>query len=451
MASIIKRGKTWRAQIIRKGYKAQHRTFDTKAEAETWAKTVESKMMRRVYRDNTAAFKLTFRDALGRYEREVTVNKKGARQERSRIARWKAHQLAARPLGSLGSDDFAKYRDEMRKAGKADSTIRLDLAVVSHLFTVARQEWTFSGLANPLDSMTKPATSRKRERRVSDAEIQAIIAASGSDVLPAVLQLAIETAMRRSELVTSLLWKHIDLDARVAHLPDTKPDAPRNVPLSTVAIELLRSLPGDRKGKVFKVAPDSITQAFIRARKRARTRYLQECEERGEEADPDFLVNVRFHDSRHEATSTLFEKGFNPMEAAAVTGHSDLKTLMRYTHLDASRLAQRLDRHGQTDDITDHPHPGAKLREYLPNSSKIALVAKQIGISKRELTEVVAGRARIDAELAVRMEVLGPRAELWAEMQLAHDLQEVRRRREAAETARKPRKSAAGAAQPDAG
>ena len=139
------------------------------------------------------------------------------------------------------------------------------------------------------------------------------------------------------------------------------------------------------------------------------------------------------------------------MEAAAVTGHSDLKTLMRYTHLNASKLAQRLDGHGQTDDITDHPHPGAKLREYLPNSSKIALVAKQIGISKRELTEVVAGRARIDAELAVRMEVLGPRAELWAEMQVHHDIWQVRQRRAAAEANRKPRKMAASAPGPAVG
>jgi site-specific recombinase XerD len=45
------------------------------------------------------------------------------------------------------------------------------------------------------------------------------------------------------------------------------------------------------------------------------------------------------HDVRHEAPSTLFEKGLNVMEAAAVTGHRDLKTLQRYTHLRISNRA----------------------------------------------------------------------------------------------------------------
>jgi addiction module HigA family antidote len=300
---------------------------------------------------------------------------------------------------------------------------------------------------------------------MSDAELRAIIAADDSKnkVLSAVLQLALETAMRRSELVNTLEWRHVDLDARVAHLPDTKGGVPRNVPLSATAIALLRGLPEPHKGHVFEVRtrttargqqhrtsgikPDGVTLAFARVRKLARAAYEKKCKETGEEPNPEFLMNLRFHDARHEATSSLFEKGFNPMEAAAVTGHKDLKTLMRYTHLNASKLAHRLDGHGPSDAAADHPHPGEKLRDYLPNASKIALIAKQIGVPKRELMEVVAGRARVDADLAVRLEVLGPHAELWAEMQLAHDLQEVRRRRETAGSARKPGKSAAGASQ----
>lgn len=452
MASIVKRGKYWRAQVRRKGFDPLHGTFDTKKEAETWAATVESKMLRHVYRDSKAALGITLTEALDRYEREVTPRKKGSRQERSRIAGWKAHPLAARPLGSLSGADFAKYRDDMRtskivgngraKKTPAENSIRLNLALVSHLFTVARKEWGFEGLVNPMDAVTKPTGSQKRNRRMSDAELRAIIATDDSKnkVLSVVLQLALETAMRRSELVKTLEWHHIDIDARVAHLPDTKGGVPRNVPLSATALALLRGLPKPHNGHVFEIKrddkrrvsginPDGITLAFRRVRKLARAAYERKCEEAGEVPDTKFLLNLRFHDARHEATSTLFEKGFNVMEAAAVTGHKDLKTLMRYTHLNASKLAHRLDGHGPADAAADHPHPGKKLREYLPNSSRIALVAKQIGVPKRELIEVVAGRARIDAELAVRLEVLGPRAELWADMQLAHDLQEVRRRR----------------------
>ena len=48
------------------------------------------------------------------------------------------------------------------------------------------------------------------------------------------------------------------------------------------------------------------------------------------------------HDLRHEATSRLFEKGFNPMEVSAITGHKTLQMLKRYTHLRAEDLAKRM-------------------------------------------------------------------------------------------------------------
>jgi addiction module HigA family antidote len=467
MASIIKRGKFFRAYVARRGYKRQSRTFDTKAEAEAWAKSVESEMARRTFRDNAEAFKLKLSAALTRYEEGVSAGKKGHRQERSRIAAWQASKLADLSLGELRPAHFAEYRDAMKRAGKAENTIRLSLALISHLFTVARREWGLESLANPLEAVTKPKGSRKRERRMSDAEVKAIMAADNSKnrVLSLVLQLALETAMRRSELVKTLQWRHIDLDARVAHLPDTKGGVPRNVPLSANAVELLQGLPGPHKGHVFAIQtttskrgqkhrlgginPDGITLAFRRARTLARANYENECMARGIEPDPDFLTDVRFHDARHEATSALFEKGLNVMEAAAVTGHRDLKTLQRYTHLSASRLAAKLD-HPVTPNASpaEVPHPGKKLREYLPNASAISAAAKKTGIAKAELGEIVEGRARIDASTALRLEALGPAAELWIELQAAFDLAQARLAREAAKNRRKPGKSAEGEAQP---
>ena len=54
------------------------------------------------------------------------------------------------------------------------------------------------------------------------------------------------------------------------------------------------------------------------------------------------IVNFRWHDLRHEATSRLFEKGLNIMEVASITGHQDLKMLKRYTHLRVEDLVGRL-------------------------------------------------------------------------------------------------------------
>jgi hypothetical protein len=42
MATITKRGNFWRAQVRRRGYQPQHKTFDTRVEADAWARGTES-------------------------------------------------------------------------------------------------------------------------------------------------------------------------------------------------------------------------------------------------------------------------------------------------------------------------------------------------------------------------------------------------------------------------
>ena len=54
------------------------------------------------------------------------------------------------------------------------------------------------------------------------------------------------------------------------------------------------------------------------------------------------LVDFRFHDLRHEALSRFFEMGLSIPEVALISGHKDVKMLMRYTHLRAKDLARKL-------------------------------------------------------------------------------------------------------------
>jgi integrase len=96
-------------------------------------------------------------------------------------------------------------------------------------------------------------------------------------------------------------------------------------------------------GYVWGIRPDSITQAFERAMKSARVNYEAECNATGTEPDARMCQRLRFHDLHHEATSRLFEKGLNPMEVAAITGHKTLQMLKRHTHLRAEDLVDLLD------------------------------------------------------------------------------------------------------------
>ena len=54
------------------------------------------------------------------------------------------------------------------------------------------------------------------------------------------------------------------------------------------------------------------------------------------------MVDLRFHDLRHEAISRFFELGLNIPEVAVISGHKDPRMLFRYTHLRAEELVGRL-------------------------------------------------------------------------------------------------------------
>jgi len=49
LASITKRGRYWRAQIVRRGYPPQYRTVDIRSAAEAWARVLESEMDRGIF------------------------------------------------------------------------------------------------------------------------------------------------------------------------------------------------------------------------------------------------------------------------------------------------------------------------------------------------------------------------------------------------------------------
>ena len=69
--------------------------------------------------------------------------------------------------------------------------------------------------------------------------------------------------------------------------------------------------------------------------------YEKECAEASTLPD-NRMLNLHFHDLRHEATSRIAERLDNILELSAVTGHKDVRMLKRYYHPNASYLAKKL-------------------------------------------------------------------------------------------------------------
>lgn len=288
--------------------------------------------------------------ALDKYYESVSVHKKGRLQEFYRINVIKRHHLSDKNMDEISTIDIAAYRDERLsqinpRTGKriSGNTVRLELALLSSLFSIARIEWGTCRI-NPVEHVRKPKVSKGRDRRLLSAEERKLSRyfRERNLVLYIIFHLAIETAMRQGEIL-GLQWEHLDLQHGIAHLPETKNGSSRDVPLSRKARNLLQMLPFQLNGKIFNYTSSGFKSAWRTA------------------LEALAIKDLHFHDLRHEAISRLFELGsLNVMEVAAISGHRSMNMLKRYTHLRAYQLVSKLDaRRRQTQKIAPYfvPYP----------------------------------------------------------------------------------------------
>ncbi|MHB8392370.1 MAG: site-specific integrase, partial [Acidobacteriaceae bacterium] len=271
------------------------------------------------------------------------VSRKHTKGEDAICRWWSALPLSSRPMAAVRGKDIAEAIRQKETEGVGPRTLFAYLSTLSHLFSIARREWGMESLGNPVEFVRKPTPPPGRVRRLVGKEEARLLSAAkdyGGEIGP-IITWAIETAMRRGE-IAAMRWEHVDKKARVLLVPETKTGTPRRVPLSTAALAVLADLPRRIDGRVWSMRPDSISQAFERVVGAARAAYEQESKKARRKPDEKLLKDLRFHDLRHEATSRLFERGLNPMEVAAITGHQTLQMLQRYTHLRAEDLVKRL-------------------------------------------------------------------------------------------------------------
>lgn len=63
--------------------------------------------------------------------------------------------MAKSLMATIRSADVAKLRDQWLKEYEPSTVLRR-LAVLSHVFTIARKEWGMESLSNPFELVRKP-------------------------------------------------------------------------------------------------------------------------------------------------------------------------------------------------------------------------------------------------------------------------------------------------------
>ncbi|CDL65203.1 putative integrase/recombinase protein [Burkholderia phage Bp-AMP3] len=269
---------TYQAKIRRTGFPMQSRTFKTKKEAEQWMREVEYGMDKGAFRVSSIAQTATLKDMLETYRDKVSSKKKGGAVEVIRLNAMLDTKYAQYRLVNFTKDVVAKWRDE-RLEKVSGSTVNREMNLLGHVIEKARKEWGVELPENPVQEVERPKHSPHRERRLRDDEEARLLFAAEkarNKYLRPLIVLALETAMRRAELV-NLQWEFIDIPKRRIHLIEgggvngdfsIKNGSSRVVPLSKRAIDALEAYqpdPAKRKGQVFEeLTEEAVTQAFTR-------------------------------------------------------------------------------------------------------------------------------------------------------------------------------------------
>lgn len=334
MASILKIGQSWRAQIRRKGHKPITETFPTKVLAQQWARKIEAEIDSKKYQDGRGLEAINLGDLIDRYTEEIGAEHPFGKNKAAVLAYWK-REYGDRMLSEITDDLLTKHVQNRRKGGAGGVTIGIEFTYLAGVLKTARELWKLPISLEPIKiaranmGHLKIATkSKERDRRPTKEEIELLCDYFDKhSVLPMrdIINFAIETAMRLGE-ITRLRW--VDLNKRDKTIiirdrkhPREKIGNDQEVPLLGEAYNIVTRQP---KGElIFPVNGETISSIFPRA-----------CAALG-------IEDLRFHDLRHEGVSRLFEQGYTIEQVSLVSGHRDWKMLARYTQIRAKDLHRK--------------------------------------------------------------------------------------------------------------
>ncbi|MFM0192386.1 site-specific integrase [Paraburkholderia strydomiana] len=357
MASILQVGSRWRAQVRKRGQKSIAKTFRTKGAAEAWARSVEVEIDKGRNVADAATVKVGELIRKYRETREESGRPVKPKSNEDYILQRLQDEFESDFAAQLTTQRIVQFAQKRKKSGAGGFTVDMD---ISKLGTVMRHTGSLLGLTLPdatgiarptLHHLNLIEAGKRRERRPSPDEIEKIFAwfvehPEREQAMPDLLRVAMQCAFRRGELF-NLRWDDIDADNHLALVRDRK--HPRQkvgnnewIPLIGDSFEVIMRQPRypvpeayAEKRKVDPTVPPHKNEFIFRFNKGTASKYFkQACDAKG-------IVNLHLHDLRHEATSALFEAGWQIPEVATVTGHKDWRNLKRYTNLDPAQVAKK--------------------------------------------------------------------------------------------------------------
>ena len=308
MASITKRKGRYQVQVRRVGHPSRAKSFHYLADAKKWAIQIERDFELEPQFASAVSKQFSFFELADRFDQVVIDGLKSVSRERSRLRLMK-DRLGDVPVSEIDAEYLAAYRDS-RTDLVSSQTIKHEVNMIRRVLRFGIQECGLR-LAHGVPSIRLAKLPRGRSRRLHEGEYESLMKNLAAEMRD-VVDLALETGMRRSELL-KLRPEHISSSNKLVRVIDPKNGIDRNIPLTGKAFEIVCARLGD--DSVFSMQADNVTKSFLKACRAAD------------------ITGLRFHDLRHEAISRFFEEGLSVAQVASISGHSDYRMLARYAHL----------------------------------------------------------------------------------------------------------------------
>jgi integrase len=321
---------SWRIQIEIAGVRSS-KSASTKRECENWA-AIRTAELRNDAKTGLSG-NHTLLAALRKYATDVSPKNKGERWEVIRLTALERQLPVSLPIQRITPDLLGQWRDGRLLKVKPSSVLR-EMKLLGSVFEVARREWRWIA-ENPLKDVRKPSSPEHRTRTITFIETRKLLKVmtyhrgkpqSITQSLAVCMLFALSTGMRNGEIM-ALTWANVK-DGYV-HLPDTKTDKSRDVPLSKVGKRLLERMRGFDAVLVFGLTSQTRDTLFRKYRDRVG------------------IDGLTWHDLRHSAATRL-GKGLGKaekltvLELCKIMGWSDPKMAMVYVNPTVQDLAAKL-------------------------------------------------------------------------------------------------------------
>jgi integrase len=262
------------------------------------------------------------------------IRQKDLRSKKQRIGVIEEKLGKDTPLGKITRGTVEKYQAERlsslshRNTPLKPATVNREMAALKHMLSKA-VAWGVL-LLNPASGVKLHKENNRRLRYLTPEECKALLDACPSATMRQIVTLALNTGMRKGEIL-NLIWENVNLRERFIEITEQKNGERSTIPLNSVAVETLRSIP--RRLDSDYVFTGLIPGEPLCDLKRQFAKAVRTAK----------LEGVSFHTLRHTAASLLVMAGVDLATVREILRHKSIEMTLRYAHLSGDHKKAAVD------------------------------------------------------------------------------------------------------------